>query len=150
MDNLCQLLWLTLLCFKITFVWGVLWQQMIQLTISSQTCNHSMFGRYWNATKKKFDRATYHPHDFLCGKHKRENRWWHNNKQGFCTRAPWTIYSSTATNLNSVYRTLCFGRVGKGQLYDRICISWSKRLPCQRIEMLTCVLETHYHAHMTR
>ena len=34
---------------------------------------------------KKFDRANYHPHDFLCGKHKHENRWRHNNTHGFST-----------------------------------------------------------------
>ena len=153
MENLCQLLWLTLLCFKITFVWG-------SFMIANNAVDHIPLDKCiitpcWTLLKcnppKMFDRVTCRPNGFLCGKHST------TIDDGIiipsvCVLilASGIIYYSTATNRISVYGSYVFDRVRQGLVYDRICISWSKRLSFSRIKILRYVLETHYHVHLMR
>ena len=70
--------------------------------------------------QKMFDRATCRPYGFICGKHSKKIDDGIMIHSGcVLTLAPGTIYSSTATNLSSVYGRYVFDRVGEGQ----VCIS---------------------------
>ena len=57
---------------------------------------------------KKFDRTTYHPHDFVGNINTKIVDDIIVRRDSALIRAPWTIYSSTATNLKSCVSDVMF------------------------------------------
>ena len=74
MDNLCQLLWLTLLCFKITFVWGgvMIAYNAVDHIPPDKRIITACLDVAKMQPQKMFDRATCRPYGFICGKHSKK------------------------------------------------------------------------------